>query len=321
MASKFYLKITETGKLTSYLHTLDSYKPSTLETFINKRHLQPDLSHTHPTVWFPNFLLQDQDVNTTTFEEVSESLNTFLFIRQSTITSFFALNMIDMPLCFKKSKSLYSTTFELPTLKLSNMLMRDGNREKIFKNLTLSLDKCYFNLIKAQHVNYVKWSVLYSNVFNLSTALFTQTSTYKLREDVQILRSLTLTDGNLHLQSGHNMVDLLLAKINEFLPLFSFYIRKVDKSIRKHSRGKSGKYTIIWKYIPTYKRLFVTMRWFLKDLKFQKARTLDARLYKTIETFFLSPDLSFVAKLRRFSHFFVFQNYKKTLMRSLKSVS
>lgn len=230
--------------------------------------------------------------------------------------------MIDMPLCFKKSKSLYSTTFELPALKLSNMLMRDGNREKIFKNLTISLDKCYFNLLKSQHTDYVKWSTLYSNLFSLTyPSNSTNALTSVLREDIQVLHARTLADGSMHLQAGQNVVTLLLDKVNDFLPLFSFYIRKVDKSIRKHSRGKSGKYTIIWKYIPTYKRLFVTLRWFLKDLKFQKARTLDARLYKTIETFFLSPDLSFVAKLRRFSHFFVFQNYKKTLMRSLKSVS
>lgn len=317
-----YLKISETGKLTSYLLTSDSYKPSALPLTLNKYDLQPNRTHTYPTVWFPNYLQLGRDYGVTSFDEASESLHAFLFIRQSTITSFFALNMIDMPLCFKKSKSLYSTTFELPTLKLSNMLMRDGNREKIFKNLTLSLDKCYFNLLKSQHSDYVKWSSLYSNLFQLtSTSLLSNSSTSIIREDIQILRSRTLTDNNVHLQSGQNVVTLLLDKVKDFLPLFSFYIRKVDKSIRKHSRGKSGKYTIIWKYIPTYKRLFVTLRWFLKDLKFQKARTLDARLYKTIETFFLSPDLSFVAKLRRFSHFFVFQNYKKTLMRSLKSVS
>ena len=33
--------------------------------------------------------------------------------------------------------------------------------------------------------------------------------------------------------------------LQNYLPLFSFYIRKVDKSIRKHSRGKSGKYTLM----------------------------------------------------------------------------
>ena len=33
------------------------------------------------------------------------------------------------------------------------------------------------------------------------------------------------------------------------LPMFSFYIYKVDKKIFKNTRGKSGKFTFIWKYI------------------------------------------------------------------------
>jgi hypothetical protein len=103
--------------------------------------------------------------------------------------------------------------------------------------------------------------------------------------------------------------------------VFSFYIRRVDKSIRKHSRGKSGKYTIIWKYVPVYKRFYVTMRWFLKELKFQKLKTFTERLVHTLETFLLTPNLSFVYKLRRFTHFFVFQNFKKTLLKTLKSTS
>ena len=37
-------------------------------------------------------------------------------------------------------------------------------------------------------------------------------------------------------------------------PLFLFYIYKVDKSIFKNSRGRSGKFTFIWKYITPYKR-------------------------------------------------------------------
>ena len=36
-----------------------------------------------------------------------------------------------------------------------------------------------------------------------------------------------------------------LDTLQPYLPIFSFYIRKVDKSIRKNSRGKSGKYSII----------------------------------------------------------------------------
>jgi hypothetical protein len=63
------------------------------------------------------------------------------------------------------------------------------------------------------------------------------------------------------------------------------------------------------------------MRWFLKDLKFQKLKTFDERLFKTLEVFFLSPNLSFISKLRKFTHFFVFQNHKKTLLKTLKSTS
>ena len=58
-----------------------------------------------------------------------------------------------------------------------------------------------------------------------------------------------------------------------------------------------------------------------KDLKFQKAKTFNERLFKTLEVFFLTPDLSFVSKLRKFTHYFVFQNFKKTLFRTLKSTS
>jgi len=42
-----------------------------------------------------------------------------------------------------------------------------------------------------------------------------------------------------------NLDKMLFTKLSDYSPLFSFYIRKVDKSIRKHSRGKSGKYTIM----------------------------------------------------------------------------
>ena len=297
------------------------YKPSTLSLNINSYDVLPNNVFTATPFWFSTFLKSTQVETVSAHNANQDVTSNFLFIRQSTITAFFAVNMIDMPLCFKKSKSLYSTTFELPTLKLSNMLMRDGNREKIFRNLTLSLNRCFFTLLKTNSSEYTRWSDFYSNLVPLQRLSGGQISSLNLSSEVQFLGKHTLTSNTLHLQSNRDMMNLLLTKIRDFLPLFSFYIRKVDKSIRKHSRGKSGKYTIIWKYIPSYKRLFVTMRWFLKDLKFQKARHLDARLYKTIETFFLSPELSFVAKLRRFSHFFVFHNYKKTLMRSLKSAS
>jgi hypothetical protein len=76
----------------------------------------------------------------------------------------------------------------------------------------------------------------------------------------------------------------------------------------------------MWKYVPTYKRMYITMRWFLKDLKFQKPSTLAARFYQILEHLFLTPEVSFLHKVRYFTHRYVFKNFKKTLLRSLKSV-
>lgn len=47
---------------------------------------------------------------------------------------------------------------------------------------------------------------------------------------------------------------LWLTSLKKFRYLFSFYVYKVDKSIYKNSRGKSGKFTFVWKYVAPYKR-------------------------------------------------------------------
>lgn len=252
----------------------------------------------------------------------SVTISTFLFLRQSTITSFFSTNLIDMPICFKKSKSLYSKTFELPLLKLTNLVMRHGNREQVIRNISLAFSNCFAQIFQKQQLNsYNKWSSLYQIL------ILSHLNSSHAVQNHSLTTSLDLHSKHILAKTGINFNDSLFLtkfvfdKLSEFLPLFSFYIRKVDKNIRKHSRGKSGKYTIMWKYVPVYKRLYVTIRWLLKDLKFQKANTFNDRLLRTLETFLTAPETSFVYKLRKFTHYFVFQNFKKTLFRTLKSTS
>ena len=100
-----------------------------------------------------------------------------------------------------------------------------------------------------------------------------------------------------------------------------FFIKKNDKMRRKHGRGKVEKLKVMWKYIPTYKRLYQTMRWFLRDLRFQRDDSFDNRLFKIIETFMLHPTQSFLHKTQAFVHRFVFQKYQKTLLRTLKTTA
>jgi hypothetical protein len=94
----------------------------------------------------------------------------------------------------------------------------------------------------------------------------------------------------------------------------------VNKALRKNSRGRSGKYTVTWKYVPSYKRTYLAFRWFLKDLKFQTQKTLPERIKQLLDFLFFNPNNSFLLKVRKFVHRYVFKNFKKTLLKTLKTV-
>lgn len=244
----------------------------------------------------------------------------FIFLRYSTITSFFASNMVDMPMCFKKSKSLYSKTFELPLLKFINIIMRHGLREQALKAVTLSFNRCFLTTSSRWADSEFDWSFIYHFFLQTNFTTSTQTSSYWNRETLYLDRLHKLSNNDYQFNSQVRLKNTLFDSLEAFTPIFSFYIKKVSKTLRKNSRGKSGKYMLIWKYVPVYKRLFVTMRWFLKGLRFQKSRGFHERLHKIIEDFLLTPDLTFVSKVRRFTHKFVFAQHRQTLLKTLKSV-
>lgn len=246
----------------------------------------------------------------------------FTFLRQATITSFFIVNMVDMPVCFKKSKSLYSKTFEIPLLKLSNILMRAGQRGKTMKAVSWSFTHCFHQVMhSANQEDFISWRTLHG--FLLATLLQRDGSCESFTRDGEfgLIPQHRIKDYGYTFNSHYFLKNFLFERLEKYAPLFSFYIRKVDKSVRKNSRGKSGKYMVIWKYVPVYKRLYVNIRWLLRDLKFQKFKTFPERLTKVLETFLLTPHMSFVCKLRRFTHTFVFRNYKKSLLKTLKATS
>ena len=172
-------------------------------------------------------------------------INHFLFLRQATITSFFVVNMIDMPICFKKSKSLYSKTFELPLLKFTNLIMRHGMREKILKNTTLSFICFFHKFFQKSNLNYNKWYSVYNFLSNITLDSGNLISSRHLKKTLDLNSKHLLSEDGFSFNNSLFFKKKLFDKLNEYIPLFSFYIRKVDKSIRKNSRGKSGKYTII----------------------------------------------------------------------------
>lgn len=273
--------------------------------------------------WLNHHLNEDYNSNAHNLRG-EYSLTRFNFFKNSTIKSFFNSHMVDIPICFRKSKSLYNKSFELPLLKLSNMIMRKGLHSKVINTIGSTVFT-FINLYQKTLTNpeTFKWinihTVLDLSYFNLNSRIYSNQISDENPLHLFYNNKLYQKGVDFHLKSSFNFI--FFESIKNYLPVFSFFVRKVDKSVRKNSRGKSGKYIIIWKYVPTYKRLYTTLRWFIKDLKFQKSKNFKSRFLKILETFILNPKVSFLVKLRRFVHIYVFENLKNKLMKNLKTTS
>lgn len=252
-----------------------------------------------------------------------ESIDDFEYLKDRTFTSFFRNNAIDVPRCFSKTKSVRRPINQIDLLKLNNYLMRDGKRLKVFKYLSSSLWDI-FNDYKANGTKTYKTLLTWQDIY--------LTFNYVIHSDgrhaaLPAAKEELTTYGHTMLPVGKFIEDewnfntLIFKNMYKMLPLFSFYIYKVDKKIFKNTRGKSGKFTFIWKYVTPYKRLFLTMHWLLKELRVKPGRSIANRLDATLRTLWLSPEKTWMWKVRKFSHNYVYRNSRKTLAESYRTVT
>lgn len=218
------------------------------------------------------------------------SFNNFIYLKKSSFISFFINNLIDVPVCFKKSKSLKKKNFELPILRFCNFLMKKGKKEKIFKFFFKSFRLFNETFLKEKKKDLFFFENFFENYKNL----------------------FNIFDKNLSNKFfiKNNIIDCI-TKIN---PIFSYFIYNVDKNIKKFSRGKSGKYVFIWKYIAPYKRNYISMKWLIKEIKFNNEKLFYHRIKKLFSIFSISMELTFAWKSKNFSHNYVFKNFKKNLL-------
>ncbi len=251
-----------------------------------------------------------------------------VFLNQSvTLTSFFAAQMVDIPTAFKRIKSLYSATMSTPELRLITMLMRHGKRSYIGKHYSRSLQS--LSLLNRSSLTwapeFASWRIYHSIFAQLSVLLTSDTSRFftNVPPALTLLDSYSQELGESGFLARDNswFQELLFQNLTQYVPIFSFYVSKVDKLKRKHSRGKTGKYSIGWKFVPRYKRLLVVLRWLVRDIRFQKSKTLHSRIQKSLEILLFDKRSHLVYQLRNFVHKFVFQNYRKTLLKTLRSSS
>jgi hypothetical protein len=75
----------------------------------------------------------------------------------------------------------------------------------------------------------------------------------------------------------------------------------------------------VWKFVAPFKRKYLAMKWIAKDIKFYQNKKMQDRLLEAFSNISLNPEKSFAWRSRTFSHNYVFKNFRKTLMSSLKT--
>lgn len=261
------------------------------------------------------------------FEVKENFLKDFSYLKRSTFVNFFINSMVDVPICFKKSHSLKNKNFELPVLKFSNYLMKKGKREKIFSFLFKAI-RFFFKKLKLEKIiineDTHSWLNLYWFIDNILWSYQLRIKAhwhFNFEEILNLVYNNFIYNSEKFISTKFFIKNYLMIFMSKISPIFSYFIYNVDKNIRKFSRGKSGKYIFIWKYVAPYKRLFLVMKWIIKDIKFFQSRKLSERLEKTFFNLVTTPYDNFAWKSKIFAHNYVFKNFKRSLMSSLKTLS
>ena len=256
-------------------------------------------------------------------EERTEFIPNLATIRRGSIANFFTTNMIDIPRCLKKSYSLYKPIFELPHLKFLNILMRHGKKEQIFSTVfkAFVFSRLQHKFTGGDQRTNLDWVSLLPVLTTTSLTVDSVYQTFyfmKLRLDR--LNKTIDSDYLMHPQNVQ-LSTFFTSHLEKYKSVFMFKVQKVDKRTRKNSRGKSGKYLILWKYVPVYRRIYTVLRWLIQDVSFQKSYKFQTRFSRAIDLILNDPKKSVMYKCRSFNHNFVFKNFKKTLLKNLKTVS
>lgn len=248
------------------------------------------------------------------------------FSRESGITNFFFIHNIDIPLYLKPSPQRLNILAGEDERRLVNLLMKDGKRDNNIKTFTQVFLESHFRPQVNHLLNLTPDILNYLALFGSPTLNHDFKTGGVLSINFPTLLT-TLEEGWVESQltvwqkllTFNQFTFTFNSFFKDYLPLFSFYVQKTDKNILKYSRGRSSKYSLVWKYVPSYNRKRVVSHWLKKEVKLQKHLNYKKRLAKVTELFLFNPSATLTARLRRFVHRFVFIKYKKRLLKPLNA--
>lgn len=249
----------------------------------------------------------------------------YINLRKSTFITFFTTNMIDIPICFKKSKSLKNKNFEFLFLKFTNLVMREGKKEKTFRTI-LNNFFYFFNEKFENEALSTDFSISWFELFfffnnNIKLSQKNTWSSIETIEESHLIYNHLLSKNYKEFDTNFFIKNFFFSKLIQLSPLFNYFIYSVDKNVRKYTRGKSGKYIFIWKYIAPYKRHYLMCRWFLKELKFDESRSINKRFYNLYHLLTYDIKQTYAWKAKNYTYAFIFKNFRKTLMTHLKTIT
>ena len=257
------------------------------------------------------------DTNIDNYNHGLEKDEIFSFIKSIPFINFFKLNQIDVPSCFKKSSSLKRKHDLKPVIKFSNYIMHKGLKLTCLKGLVRAINTatqplCSFN-------TFTSWKNLFL-FFSLNTLTNYRYNKFHIKspdnnDDESSYKNIDDFSNN------YGMEKVFFKKLSKFKPIFLFYIYKVDKSIFKNSRGRSGKFTFIWKYVASYKRLNIVYHWINKELKTVNKRNFQERLDFMVSQVIFHPQHTWVHRIRKFSYNYVYYNCRNTLAKTYRTTT
>jgi hypothetical protein len=219
------------------------------------------------------------------------------FLISSELHNFFKSTQLRVPSCLRRSTTIWNKRIVKSIAFLCRYLMYSG-----------LLLKCISSVNKA-----LAYSFLKSKKQSINN--FYKDETYLLDKK----RTNTIKYG-LNSRRHWQIFSYLNYKLYLLKPLFYFYIYKVDKQIYKNSRGKSGKYTFLWKYVQPAKRMNLIVNQLAKDIRFNSHKNFHKKIHNSILRHLSSIKLTFTYKSIRFSNNYVFLNAKSTLLKNYRTV-
>lgn len=279
----------------------------------------------------------------------NDNIDFFNIYRRSLFNAFFMQNMLDVPICFKKSKSLKRNRLSLPLLKFVNHISKNGKNEQyckiIFKTFmqffeikpnndkfiplflsTVNWKSAWFSLLHFFELTSITKKIvlsLTSEEQNLIEKTMTKEQVSDFRQNHLYLRSsftTPITDFGKTATNLDDFKNLMYLKLMVINPVFNFFVFNVDKNIRKFARGKTGKYVFIWKFIPLHKRNALVLKLIKKNINFNNGKKLTNRLFNLLTQIFFEPQKTFLWKNKIFIYNYVFKNFKKSLMLNLRTI-